>query len=1049
MGSLSKVSIKRPVTTVMVLLIVLMTGAVSLLGLKLDMMPSMDIPVALVSTTYVGAGPEEVEQLITKPIESSVGTIANIKELSSTSSSNSSMVMIQFEDGTDIDMAAIDLREKVDMIKGTLPEDADDPMVLKLDINALTSSLYVGISCDKMDLAQLNTLLDENVVNRLERIEGVASVSLAGGLEKEIEIVVNPDKMQGYGISTSQITQLLAAENSNFPTGKISQGDTKLQIRAVGEFQSIEEIRQLPITTAGGSVIHLEDVASIQEVNQEMSSYALINGKQSIMMIVQKQSNANTVDISDKVSAELTKIQRDYPDFDVEMLSDTADYIKTSINNVIKTAIEAALMAIVILFIFLRDPKTSFIIGISIPTSVIATFSMMYLSGMTMNIISMGGVTLGIGMLVDNSVVVLENIYKHWKNGMDPKVAAEVGAGEVGMAVFASTLTTLAVFIPLMFVSGTIGQLFKDLSLTITFALSASLIVSLTFVPMACSRLLNHEENRVKKGKNNIFSKLLDIWGKGLESLDVGYRKALVWSLCHKKRVLAIVLAAFIGTGALLPMMGVDLMPATDEGSASISIEMPKGTVLEETQKIVEKVLKEVDQIPELETVYAMVGGGGFGAASADTATVAMNLVKKEARERSTDQIVEELRPKLLQIPGAEIKISASSSAMGSYGGGDIGIQLNGEDTDTLRAIGNDIVNLVSEISGITEVTSSSEDAIPEANITLNRAKASTYGLTAGSVASAINTAVSGTVATQYKVNGTEIDIRVRQNKDSIKYVTDLKNINITTPTGAVVPLTEVADITMKDSAVSITRKNQHKYITVTAKVIGRDLRSVQTDLNAKMAGYIFPDGYDYEYTGSMEDMAESYFNLMIVLVVAILLVYMIMASQFESLIHPFIVMFSVPLSITGGIFGLFVTGKTISVTAFMGFIMLVGTVVNNAIVLIDYTNQLMEKGMDCNEALVEAGPNRLRPILMTTLTTVLGLMPMAMSTAEGTEMQQPLAISVIFGLSISTLVTLIFIPVLYAIVDKLRFQHRRKKKMEKMKGRRKETRKEMLDKTL
>lgn len=1046
---LSKFSIKRPVTTVMIMLMVVLGGFVSLTGLNLDLMPTIDIPIAIVSTTYVGAGPEEVETLITKPIEEAIGTVSSIKTLDSTSSSNSSMVMIQFEDGTDIDMAAIDIREKIDMVKSSLPEDANDPMVMKIDISAM-SSIMVGVSDPKMDLGQLNTLLDENIVNRLERIEGVASVSITGGVENEVEIIVNPDKLQGYGISTSQIAQILKAENANYPTGKISQGDTKLQIRSVGEFKSVEEIRELPISTSNGAVIHLSDVATVNEVEKEIENYALINGEPSIILVIQKQSSANTVDISDKVNAEIAKIQKDYTSLNVEMLSDTADYIKTSINNVVKTAVEAAIMAVIVLLIFLRDPKTSFIIAISIPTSVIATFGLMYVSGMTMNTISMGGVTIGIGMLVDNSVVVLENIYKYYKNGMEPGRASEVGAREVGMAVTASTLTTVAVFIPLMFISGTIGQMFRDLSLTITFALTASLFVSLTFVPMACSRLLKKEQEKIATGKKNIFTMFLDAWGRGIDMLDSGYRKVLVWSLNHKKRVLAIVLVLFIGTCSLVPMMGIDLMPSMDEGSASITIEMPKGSVIEKTEEIVSEVLTHVNEVPELDTVYVLVGGGGMSmtASGTDSAQVMVNLVGKEERSRSTEDVVDELRQKLVMIPGADIKISASSSAMGSYGGAGVSIQLNGDDTETLRSIGEDIKRLIAEVPDTAEVTSSSEEAVPEASISLNRAKASGYGITAGTLANAITTAVTGTVATQYKVNGTEIDIRIKQDKDSVKYVNDLKNVMVTAPTGQTVPLTEVAEITMKDSAVSITRKDQHKYITVDAKVVGRDLSSVQKDVEAKLDSYIFPDGYDYQFTGSMEDLTESYQNLMLVLIVALLLVYMIMASQFESLIHPFIVMFSVPLAITGGVFGLFVTGKTISVTSFMGFIMLVGMVVNNAIVLVDYTNQLMAKGMNCYDALVEAGPNRLRPILMTTLTTVIGLVPMAMSTVEGTEMQQPLAISVIFGLSISTLVTLIFIPVLYMIVDKMRFQHRRNKKKLKNK-KRKETRDEMLDKTL
>lgn len=1026
---LPKHSIKRPVTTVMVMLIAILAGVVSLLGLDLDLMPTIDIPIAVVSTTYSGAGPEEIETLITKPIESALGTVSNVDSISSTSSANSSMVLIQFVDGTDLDMAAIDMREKIDLVKGSLPEDANDPMVLKMDM-AMMSSIMVGVSSEK-DLASLTTLLEDSIVNRIERIEGVAAVSIVGGVTKEIQVTMSPEKMQGYGITASQISGILKSENANFPTGEITQGEYKLQLRAVGEFRSVDEIRELPITTSNGVVIHLSDVADVSEGIKDEDSYTIINGKESIILSIQKQSDANIVNISDKVNAELDRIYKDYPDINISMLSDTSEYIKTSVNNVLSTAFQSALLAIVVLLFFLRDPKTSFIIGVSIPTSLVVTFALMYVNDMTLNIISLGGLTIGIGMLVDNSVVVLENIFRHWKNGSEPKIASEIGASEVSMSVMASTLTTVAVFIPLMFVKGSIGQMFKDLSLTVSFSLMASLIVSLTFVPMACSLVLKREETKVKK--ISIFSKFLDAWGRGVDAIDSFYRKVLTWSLKNKKKTVAVVMAAFIGTLALIPLMGIDLMPVMDEGSASITIDMPKGTVIGETTKIIDEVLLRIEDIEETELMYLMVGGSAsFMGGSTDSATVNMNFVGKDERERSTEEIVIDIRERLKGIAGAEIKVSSSSNAMGSYGGGDISIQLNGDETDKLREIGNDIVAIVSQMQGTAEVESSLQDSVPEANIVINRTKASVYGINAATIANAVSTAITGSVATQYKVDGTEIDIRLKQNGSTDKYISDLKNITITAPTGVTLPLTEVADIVIKDGATSISRIDQHKYITVSAKSIGRDANSIKNEIIQKLDKYNFPDGYDYEFTGSLESMTESYNNLMIVLIVAVLLVYMIMASQFESLIYPFIVMFSVPLALTGGIFGLFITGKTISVTAFMGFIMLVGMVVNNAIVLVDYTNQLREKGMECIDALIEAGPTRLRPILMTTLTTILGLVPMALSTSEGTEMQQPLAISVIFGLTISTIVTLVFIPVLYAGVDKFRFRTRRNKKKNK-----------------
>ncbi len=1029
----SRISIKRPVTTIMVTLMVILGGVVGLSALKLDLMPSIDIPVAVVSTTYVGAGPSEIENLITEPLEGALGTVSNVKTISSTSSANSSMIIVQFEDGTDIDMASIDMREKVDLIKGSLPEDANEPMVIKMDTEMM-SSIMVGVSSDKYDLTELNNLLDESIINRIERIEGVASVSTAGGIEKEIEITVKPEKMQGYGITESTLAQTLAAENLNYPTGSIEQGTTSMQVRTTGEFKSIEEIKNLPVMTPSGAVIHVSDFADVNEVEKDMSSLALINGEEGIILTIQKQSTANVVDISEKINKEIDVIGKDYPDIHISMLSDTAEYITTSIDNIVSTSFQAAIMAIIVLFIFLRDPKTSLIIGISIPTSIVATFGLMYLCGMSMNMISMGGLAIGIGMLVDNSVVVLENIFKYWKNGMTGKRAAQRGASEVGMAITASTLTTVAVFLPLMFVKGTIGQLFKDLSLTITFSLAASLIVSLTFVPMACSKLLGYTEIKSYKKKGNIVSRILDGWGKGIDKLDELYHKALVYVLDRKKRVVALFLCVFIGTLCLVPIIGLDFMPAMDQGVANITIELPKGSIIEQTEKEVYNVMEKIEDIPEIDTTYVTVGGG-IMSSSTDSASITVNMVSIKDRERSTDDIVEDMKERLSSIAGVEITVEASSSAMGSFGGSPVSIQIQGNDTDTLNDIGEDVIKIMEGISGIKDITSSSEDSVPEANVMINRAKASLYGVTSAQIANSVSTAITGTVSTQYKIDGSEIDIRIRQDQDSVKYLNDLKNIKISTPTGAVLPLNELADITIKDSAVSITRENQRQYISISSDVDGRALNEVQADLKAKLDNYNFPEGYSYKFSGTLDSMMDSYSSLMIVFVVAVLLVYMIMASQFESLIHPFIVLFSIPLAITGGIFGLFITGKTITMTAFMGFIMLAGMVVNNAIVLVDYTNQILDKKhCSVKEALIEAGPNRLRPILMTTLTTILGLVPMALGKGEGMEMQQPLAITVIFGLTISTIVTLLFIPVLYSIVDTIRYKHFKSKRDKKHK---------------
>lgn len=1024
MGSLSKISILRPVTTVMLLLMVILGGILGYGGLSLAMMPTMDIPIALVSTTYIGAGPNEIETLISKPIEEALSSISNVDTVTSISSSNSSITLVQFQDGTDIDMAAIDMREKIDMIKGSLPEDANDPMVLKMDINA--QPIYVGVTSDNLDLAQLNDLLEENIVNRLERIEGVSAVNLSGGDENEIQITLNPDKMDGYGLTAPQLAQALAAENLNLPSGSISQGNSKLQVRTMGEFKSLDDIKNVMISTGTGAVMPLSDIAQVEEVVKERSSYTLVNGKQGILISIDKNSTANVVEVSDLIAETLNKIEKEYPELNILMLTDTADYIKLSINNVTQTAFQSAIIAVIILFLFLRNPTTSLIIGVSIPTSILATFALMYVSDMTLNVISMGGITIGIGMLVDNSVVVMDNVFKYWDKGYSAKEAAMIGSKEIGMAVAASTLTTVAVFLPLTFAEGTIGQLFKDLSFTICFTLLSSLIVSLTFVPMACAQLLNRREKN-KKERKGFITKVLDAWGRGLEKLDNFYRKVLVWVLHHKKRSMLLVIACFIGTLACAPLAGFDFMPETDEGSASISIELPKGSKLEETQNITNEVVERIKDIPEIDYYYGMVGSGMVSSGT-DSSTVMISLVELEQRTRSTNEVCDEMKELLSNIAGADITISASSSAMGSFGGSDISFNITGYDSDTLRQVENEVVDLLATIPGLVDVEGSSEDVVPEARVVLDRKKASQYGITTSSLANTLNTAVSGSVATQYKVNDDEIDVRIRYDQDRMNYITDLKNITIRSNTGASIPLTEVANVEITDGALQINRENQKNYVSVSANTKDIDTSTAQKLIDEKLSSYPFPEGYEYEYGGTTEQMQEAFTKLALVLIVAIVLIYMIMASQFESLIYPTIVMFSMPLAITGGILGLLITGNTITVTSFMGFIMLVGMVVNNAIVLVDYTNQLRERGMECFDALVEAGPSRLRPILMTTLTTIIGMLPMALGTGEGTETQKSMAITIIFGMAISTIVTLILIPILYLGITNFKNKLRRKK---------------------
>jgi HAE1 family hydrophobic/amphiphilic exporter-1 len=999
------------------IMIVLLVGMLAYNSLELAYMPSTESPMAVVSTTYSGAGPEEIEDLITKPIEETVATLTGVDTISSTSSTGSSMVMIEFVDGTDIDVATQDLRDKIDQVKGRLPDDASDPTIMKMDMNQ--ESIAIGVTSTKYDTNDLYTFCDENITQEFEKIQDISSVSIMGGANDVVEITVDQDKMENYGITINSLRQSLSVENSNTPAGNVYQGSTSLQLRAVGEFESLNDIKDLVIKTSGGNVVHVSDVADVQMVTEEKESLFLINGNPGIRYSLDKQSDANIVTVSDNINATIDQLEKDYPELDFVLLTSTSDYIKTSINNVVKTAFEAALIAFFVLLFFLRDFRTAFIICVSIPTSIMATFAMMYIKGMTLNTISMGGLVIGIGMLVDNSTVVLDNISKCHDRGMSPKEAAYVGAKEVSLAIMASTLTNIAVFAPLIFVTGMMGQMLQDLAYTICFALAASIVTALTAVPMAAALLMRRNDKKKNK-KKTIFTYIGDFMLALLNTIDRGYKWLLRRALKYKLITIVITIVCFVSTLSTGTDLGMSLMSSSDESAASISVEMPDGIEYAKKEEKLYEIMDAMGDIPEADTIYANVGGGGMGGRGGSI-SININLVDQEYRDRSTDDIVADLKSKFADIAGCKITVSASSNAMGSFGGAsNLSLKITGSETDELKQISDDLCEVLENMDGASNVSSSLDDAVPEGNIVLNRAKAAKYGITTSDLASTINTAVSGTTATEYKVNGTEVDVTIKYPDDSVKYLKDLNNLTIKTSTGVSIPLTEVADIEMGESATSISREDQQRYITLSASFDGMDSSAVQKLVEAELQNYVFPEGYSYEFGGSMQMMQDTFTSLAYVLVVGILLIYMILASQFESFIEPVILMAAMPISLTGGLFGLFITGQSITSTAIMGFIMLVGMVVNNAIVLIDVTKQIRARtGATADEALLEAGPTRLRAILMTTLTTIISLMPMAFGGGSGMESQQPLAVVVIFGMALSTLVTLVFVPVTYSLIDK------------------------------
>ncbi len=1016
-----EISINRPVTVLMCVLIVVMLGIVSFTRVPIDLIPEMNLPIAIVSTSYQGVGPQEIEGIVTKNIESAIATVSNIKSIQSTSSEGNSVVVAEFNYGTDMDYATLQMREKIDMIKRFLPAEVEAPMVIKIDPNMLPV-VSLGVT-GNMNEVELKNFIEDKIQPSLESLKGVASVTLSGGKTREIKVIVDPIRMSGYGVSFNQIATLLQMENLNQPSGTVEYGDKNLLVRSTGEFQSVKEISNLPITLPTGTIIYLRDVAEVKDSFKDTSTITRMNGKSSIGLSIQKQTGSNTVEVVNLIKKRIEEIRKQNSDINIQLVFDQGKFIEDSIGNVSRNALAGGLLAVLVLFIFLKSIRSTMIVGTAIPISIVATFVMIYFSGITLNLVSLGGLALGIGMLVDNAIVVLENIYRHKNEGYSTIEAARLGTQEVGGAIISSTLTTIVVFLPIVFTQGFTAEVFKQLALTVVFSLLASLAVALTVIPAMSSKLLGRVGKRAAKRKGGV---IFEKWDSLLDRIDNLYRGLLVWVLRHKKTTVAIVLAVFFSSLALLPLVGTEYFPSMDQGQFTVDINMAQGSLLEETNAVTKEVEAVLKDIPELEKMFVSIGGGGrsfraSNTSSSDKASITATLTAVKQRSRSTAQIVDEVRRRVELLPGAEIKVSEVSFMFGGgmgTGGAAVSIRISGQDLGQLQQLAEDVKEVVSSVEGTRQVESSIAKGRPEARITVNRSKAAGYGIGTAQVAAAVRTSLEGRVATRFKQDGSEIDVRLQLPRVYNNNYEGLKSIKLASPTGAEVTLMDVAEISLAQGPVAITRASQERYVTVTADIYGRDIGSINNDVREKLNNVLMPVGYRITMGGQEQQMRESFSDLGLALLLSIFLVYMIMAAQFESLLYPFVIMFAVPLAYTGSALGLVATGRSLSVPAFIGVIMLAGIVVNNAIVLVDYINTLRKRGLDREAAIIKAGPTRLRPILMTTMTTVLGLIPLALGFGEGSEMQAPLATVVIGGLLSSTILTLVVIPVIYSIFD-------------------------------
>ncbi|SCY94852.1 efflux RND transporter permease subunit [Alkaliphilus peptidifermentans] len=1012
-------AVEKYVSVIMLMALIILMGSVSMFKLSLDLLPRMNVPVAVVNVQYPGAGPLEIENMVTKPLEEAVAMVHNVKRITSTSIEGSSSIIVEFNQGTNMEFATLEIREKIDLIKNYLPENVSSPMVLKIDPNALPIML-IGIT-GNYNLNELQQLSEIHIKPRLERLTGVAAVNLSGGVEDIIEIRVNSLALNNLGLDIRQLTGLIRGENINLPIGEIGDGKGTKLVRSIGEYNDLEEIKNLAIPSPTGTTVPLKEIAAITLLNNESMEIARLDGKPSIRITLQKQPVANTVKVANDVNSELEKLRDLLPGVTIEPIIDQSVYIKKAIGNVGKTAIYGGFLAVLVLFLFLRNGRSTMVIALAIPISILATFALMYFSNLTLNLLSLGGFALGIGMLVDNGIVVTENIHRFREEGNSSSEAAINGTKEVAMAVIASTFTTLAVFLPIVFVEGMTAEIFRELALTVAFALLASLLVSLTLVPMLASRMLN---NRVAKNQNNEtwFNKIFNGVIKKINSI---YLKVLKWSISHRLIAVLLTLLFFLATISSLYFVGAEYFPEFDEGTFNIDIRLPQEATINDTVEIVNEIEGILRNNEEVESIFTNIGGGDIFHASKlrrkNRASIDGKLVSTPKRKDTTAEVVDKIRRNINSIAGAEIKISASSSVMSfGFGGAPVEVEIRGDDIETLQDISKDIVEIIEGVDGTREVSSNFQEGNQQLAVKVNRDIAARYGLQGIQVASTVKQLIEGSTATMLKNSGKEIKIIIMGEEFLRDSIENFVNIPISTPLGISIPLQQVAEFEMVKGPSTIRRRDQVRTVTINASILQRDLNSIIKDIQSKLESYSFPPGYSYQFRGQREQLEEAFSSLILVVILAILLVYMILASQFQSFLHPFTIMMSVPLAFSGGALGLFLTGRALSVPALIGVIVLAGIVVNNGIVLIDYINVLRKKGLEREKALIVAGETRLRPILMTSFTTILGVLPLALGLGEGAEAQAPMATVVIGGLFVSTLLTLVMIPVIYSLLDDL-----------------------------
>ncbi len=1033
---LPEFSVRRKVTASMIAMILVVVGVIALSRLGLDFFPDLEYPTVSVITTYRGASSEDIERTLTEPLERIISSVSGVKKVTSQSSEGVSVLMVEFEWGTNLDFAAQDIRDQVGLYRNFLPANASNPLVVKFNLSQFPVIFY-GITANSgYSTYDLKKLIEDEVKPRLERLDGVASAAVFSTDEREIRVEVDKNALISYNLGLDRVVMALAAENVNTPAGDVVERHEDLIVRALGEFNGVEDIRNVVVgLSQKGEPIYLRDIAEVKDTFKETRSVARVQGQKGVYLIVNKRSGANSAIVGNAVKKEVEKIKATLPaGIEFHPALDQAEMIQLVTGNTANNALVGGLLAIVMILLFLRNWRPTLIISIAIPLSIITTFIALYAAGYTLNLMTLGGLALGVGMLVDNAIVVIENTFRHIEEGKPVEQAAVLGASEVGMAITASTLTTIIVFLPVVFAGGITGKLTQPLALTIVFALASSLFVALTLVPLFSALLF---KARAKKKYSEAEDKDEECVVKepAFAAFRNLYRRLLTAALRKRKTVLATTAGLFVFSLIIAAFLGTEFMPQSDRNFLMVRIKLPVGTSLEETNRVLTQVENLFRQQSEVKMVSAQAGSraeedpadmaSGMGITGTHEGMLMVRLVQKSERKATDAEILERVRQQLPKLENFKFEQINMEAAMMGGAAAPVEIKIFGKDLEKLREIGDAIVRQISDVEGLRDLTHSLAQGKPEYQFALDRERAARLGLTMAQVSNAILTATQGTVVNRYRDGSDEVNVRVVLAKEYRQSLEELKKIPLMSPAGKVIYLEQIADWRRGEGPIQITRENQMRKISVTANIAGRDLGSVMKDIKSRLASLEnqLPSGYFLEYGGAYEQMIDAFKILAAALVLAVLLVYMVMASQFEHFLHPFVIMFTIPLAIVGVVFGLLISGKPVSLPALIGVVILAGIAVNNGIVMIDYINQLIRRGLDRRKAVIEGAVARLRAVLMTALTTILGMLPMAVSRGSGAEFRSPMAVAVVGGLIATTFLTLFVIPVVYSLLNRISFR--------------------------